>query len=318
MTLLRLTIVSFRLCSLAIAVAMPATGAPVQPHCAVAGSSPATPALGDLWRFPDAALQAGLERILSDQGLQEPVRAQRIAVVIADITDPARPKVAAINGDEMMYAASLPKIAILLGAFDRARREGIALPETIAADAEQMIRYSSNPAATRVLDWAGRDRLLDLLQSPELRLYDPAHNGGLWVGKAYAAGPAYRRDPLHNLSHGATAMQAARFLYLLETGRLVDPDSSRRMKAMLANPGTRHKLVAGLAARPQATLYRKSGTWKRHHADAALVESGGNTFILVAIADDPSGGDWIASLAAPLHDLVAPASPAAPRAGEGH
>ncbi len=55
-----------------------------------------------------------------------------------------------------------------------------------------MIRYSSNTSATRVLEWVGRDELLALLQSPGLRLYDPRHNGGLWVGKDYASTNAFR------------------------------------------------------------------------------------------------------------------------------
>jgi beta-lactamase class A len=53
--------------------------------------------------------------------------------------------------------------------------------------------------------------------SPRYRLYDPRHYGGLWVGKDYAKSGLWRRDPLHNLSHGATAMQVARFYYLLKT-----------------------------------------------------------------------------------------------------
>jgi beta-lactamase class A len=35
--------------------------------------------------------------------------------VVVDITDPQRPRMAEINGQEMMYAASLPKLAVLLG-----------------------------------------------------------------------------------------------------------------------------------------------------------------------------------------------------------
>ena len=76
----------------------------------------------------------------------------------------------------------------------------------------RMIRNSSNSAATEILQRVGMDYLAELLQSPRYRLYDPERNGGLWVGKAYGKTPAWKRDPLHNLSHGATALQVARFL----------------------------------------------------------------------------------------------------------
>lgn len=260
----------------------------------------------ELWDFTDKTLQAGLEGVLGEQGLLEQARAGHLAVVVADITDLAAPRVAGVNGDEMLYAASLPKIAILLGAFDKAQRLGIPFPPELQADVVQMIRYSSNEAATRVLGWVGREELLALLQSPRFRLYDPAHNGGLWVGKDYASDNAYHRDPLHNLSHGATAMQVARFFYLLEAGQLVDAVHTREMKAVLGDPGIDHKLVKGLASRPEARIYRKSGTWKRFHADGALVESGDRRLVLVVLADDPRGGDWIASIAAPLYDLIVP------------
>jgi len=258
----------------------------------------------DLWASRDAGLQRGLEDLLRAQGLTSAAAADRLAVVVVDVTDPAAPRVAEVNGDRMMYAASLPKIAILLGAMDSIQR-GRAVPDAaIERDIEQMIRYSSNAAATRVLAWVGRDRLLALMQSPRLRLYDPDHNGGLWVGKDYGGSPAYSRDPLANLSHGATAMQVARLFQLLEGGYLLDPENTARMKEVLGNPGIHHKFVKGLASRPGATVYRKSGTWQQFHADGALVESGGRKLVLVGLAEDPHGGDWLAGIAAPLHDLV--------------
>ena len=258
----------------------------------------------DFWSSMDGRLQAGLDEILQKHGLTEAVRSGRLAVAVADITDPDAPRVATVNGDRMMYAASLPKIAILLGAMDKMQRDRIVPDDSLSADIVQMIRYSSNAAATRVLQWVGRDPLIQLLQSQRLKLYDPAHNGGLWVGKDYGGNPAYRRDPLHNLSHGATAMQVTRLFYLLESGQLLDASRTALMKSALSEPGIRHKFVKGLEQRPEATIYRKSGTWRQFHADGALVESGGRKLVLVGLADDPKGGEWLASIAAPLHDLV--------------
>jgi len=143
-----------------------------------------------------------------------------------------------------------------------------------------------------------------LLQAPGVKLYDPARNGGLWVGKDYGGNPAYRRDPLHNLSHGATAMQVARLFQMLEGGSLLDAERSARMKAALGNPGIRHKFVKGLAGRPDAVIYRKSGTWQQFHADGALVECEGRKLVLVGLAEDAKGGDWLATVAAPMYDLA--------------
>jgi beta-lactamase class A len=76
------------------------------------------------------------------------------------------------------------------------------------------------------------------------------------------------------------------------------------MMQALSNPGIQHKFVKGLAARPGIEIYRKSGTWKNTHADSALVVSHGKRLILVGIAEHADGGEWLARLAVPLHDLI--------------
>jgi beta-lactamase class A len=168
-----------------------------------------------------------------------------------------------------------------------------------------MIRYSSNQAATRMLNRVGKQYLATLLQSPRYRLYDRSRNGGLWVGKPYGRGQAWKRDPLHHLSHGATTFQVARFYYLLETGQLVSPELTREMKAMLGNPGINHKFVKGLGQyRPGSTIYRKSGSWRTYHADSAIVERNGRRYIAVAIANNRHGGQWMKRLIVSLDDLV--------------
>ena len=48
-----------------------------------------------------------------------------------------------LNGDAMMYAASLPKIAILLGAFVQAERGKLVLDEPTLASLNRMIRNSA-------------------------------------------------------------------------------------------------------------------------------------------------------------------------------
>jgi beta-lactamase class A len=250
-------------------------------------------------------LQANLESRLKHLKLDAPVRRGELAVALVDVTDPQHPSLAQVNGDEMMYAASLPKIAILLAAFERIHEGRLELNDENRELMANMIRHSSNSAATELIHRVGRNYINKVLTSPKYRLYDERYNGGLWVGKEYAKGVAYKRDPLHNLSHGATAFQVARFYYLLETGQLVSPALSREMKQMLGDPGIRHKFVKGLMEiSPEAQIYRKSGTWRNWHADSAIVEHAGRTYIAVGLAQSPAGGKWLKDLIAELDTII--------------
>jgi beta-lactamase class A len=267
----------------------------------------------------DPQLQAGLEKELSGLGLAEAVHNKCLSAALVDITDPASPRLATVNGNEMMYAASLPKIAILLGAFERMSRGEMARDQETIQKLTSMIRRSSNQAATDMLNRVGKSFLADLLQSPRYRLYDPARNGGLWVGKNYDASPAWKRDPLHHLSHGATALQTARFYYLLATGRLVSPAFSQEMKTILGDPAIHHKFVQGLEnARPGSHVFRKSGTWQDYHADSALVERDGRRYIAVGLAKSPQGGKWLSRLIVAMDDLIFHPGSAAPRFARFH
>lgn len=259
----------------------------------------------NLRRRHDTALQTALNRMIDDLDLDEAAADRRLGVSLVDITNPDNPRVASVNGDLMLYAASLPKIAILLAAFERIEQGQLRYDNELRNQLTAMIRKSSNSAATEVLDRVGRSYVNRLLASDRYRLYDRRHNGGLWVGKAYAKGSAYQRDPLHNISHGATAMQVARFYYLLETGQLVSKSASREMKRIMAHPEVEHKFVGGLmAARRGATLYRKSGTWGEYHSDSAIVEHAGRRYIAVALAQDNDAEDWLRNLIVAMDDTI--------------
>ncbi|MCB1740265.1 MAG: serine hydrolase [Gammaproteobacteria bacterium] len=254
----------------------------------------------------DPGLQKGLVTMLGRLHLDQAVREGRLSVALADISELDLPRVASVNGDRMLYAASLPKIAILLGAFVEIERGHMRLDEPTRRSLTDMIRVSSNRDATAMLNRVGKRKLINILRSDRFRLYDPTVNGGLWVGKEYGKSAAYQRDPLHNLSHGATALQTARFYYLLETGNLVGPRLTREMKRMLGNPGIRHKFVKGLADIPGVRIFRKSGSWRHWHADSAIIEQGPYKYILVGLAEDADGGRWLESIARGAHRLVVP------------
>jgi len=257
-----------------------------------------------LWDCGDPKLQRQLTTILQDLGYDRPIREKRMAVSLVDITDLDHPRVAEVNGNTMMYAASVPKLAILLGAFVEIREGRMTLDEETRNSLTEMIRFSSNQEATRMLNRVGKQRLLEILESNEFDLYDLDGNGGLWVGKEYGKSPAYQRDPLHNFSHGATAMQVARFYYLLETGQVVGKELSAEMKAILSQPGINHKFVKGLRLYPGVEIFRKSGTWQRWHGDSALVEAGDVRYIVVGLIEDPRGEEWLTTMIKPIHELM--------------
>lgn len=271
-------------------------------HALPAGSINHSPPL--LTEAADRSLQIRLENLVRKQGLWRAVERGELALLLAIVTDPLRPRLAELNGHRMMYAASLPKIAILFGAAVAIEEGRLVLDEALHQDMVDMIRVSCNPCATRVLEQVGREELIELLQSPEYGFYDPEGEGGLWVGKDYGPVPAYHRDPLHNLSHGATAFQVARFYYRLESGTLVSPAYTELMLEALSKPAIAHKFVKGLQGVQGVRLHRKSGTWRDYHADSALVRSQDQTYIIVGLSHHPSGGKWLAQLAGPLNELV--------------
>ena len=264
----------------------------------------------DLTETCDPVLQKGLEQCLISLNLKKATNHKSLSIVLVDITDPSSPRMAYVNPNEMMYAASLPKIAILLGAFERISNGEMTLDKKIRQKLARMIRNSSNLAATEILNRVGKAYLANLLQSSRYRLYDPQKNGGLWVGKEYSKTGTWKRDPLHNLSHGATALQVARFYFMLQTGRLVSPELSRQMKSILANPAIEHKFVKGLkSVHPDSRIYRKSGTWKQYHSDSAIIEHDGRRYIAVALAKNHRGGKWLSDLIVAMDDLIFKSAP---------
>jgi beta-lactamase class A len=283
------------------------------------GSNAAGPGYPALRESFDPAFQEALSKALEEEfrgQYREAVETKKAAFVVVDITDLQRPRVAAVNPDTMLYAASLPKIAILLGAFVKIERGEMPLNDDTRGEMTRMIRKSSNQDATAVLERVGFEDLAAILTSEKYRLYDPKTGGGLWVGRDYSGGPVWQRDPLNNISHGATALQTARFYYLGITGRLVSADYRDELAQIMSNPGIEHKFVKGVhETNPDARIYRKSGTWKQFHADSGIIvdEKGGYRYIIVALLEHPKGADALARFAEVVDETVKalhpPASP---------
>ena len=264
------------------------------------------PRYPDLWDSTDPELQTALEQMLAGMhpDFMKAVKNQKLAVAVVDVTRLQEPRVASVNGDLMLYAASLPKIAIVLGAFVEAERGDLELNSEVMEELNQMIRKSSNKAATSVLNRVGIEDLATILQSPQLRLYDPEHNGGLWVGRPYSKGPAWKRDPLHSLSHGASAMQAARLYYLIITEQAVTAEHHHMIGEIFSNPAIQHKFVKGMRDKPDAEVFRKSGTWRQFHSDSGIVTRPDMEYIVVALADHEGGGEGLVELIVAIDNLM--------------
>lgn len=251
-------------------------------------------------------LQQSLDAVMaSNPSWSRLVRSKRMSIGLVDLSGP-EPRFARVNGNEMMYAASLPKIAILLAAYVSLEAGTLADTPEIRQDMADMIRVSSNSAATRMIDRIGMERIDQILMDPRYDLYDESRGGGLWVGKRYAKEGRRLPDPMHGISHGATATQICRFYYLLATEKLVGPEWTQQMMDDLSDPQLNHKFVYAIKRRaPEATLYRKSGTWRTWHSDSVWVKGKGwRNYILTAMVDSTDGERIIRELLPAIEPLL--------------
>ncbi|MEJ1223717.1 serine hydrolase [Sediminicola sp. 1XM1-17] len=242
------------------------------------------------------------KQLMSNPHWKRLIEQKKMAVGIVDLNDPNNAKFARVNGNYMMYAASLPKIAILLSAMDAIDKGELMETAEIKRDMRLMISKSDNQASTRMIDRLGYEKIESVMTDPKYEFYDKQLGGGLWVGKRYGGGGDTNREPLKNLSHAATVTQVCRYYYLLANGQLVNEKRSKQMLAIMENPELHHKFVNTLdQIAPTARLFRKSGSWRTYHSDSILVwgNEPNRRYILVALVDD-AGGEQI------IRDLVKP------------
>lgn len=252
-------------------------------------------------------LQAYLEKeLMNNPEWKNLINQHKMAVGVIDLSDIDNVKFARVNGNQMMYAASLPKIAILLTAMDAIEKgELIETPE-ISNDMKLMISKSDNQASTRMIDRLGYDKIEAVMLDKKYQFYDKV-NGGLWVGKRYGGGGDTNREPLKNLSHAATVTQVCKYYYYLATGKLVNQNRSKEMLDIMENPALHHKFVNTLdQIAPDARLFRKSGSWKNFHSDSILVwgKDPNRRYILVALIDDSNGEQIIRNLVKPVEKVL--------------
>lgn len=239
----------------------------------------------------DTSFQALLiKRLNQNKKWKRLIEQKKMAVGLVDLRDPLNAKYARVNGNVMMYAASLPKIGILLAAEDALEKGELEDTPEIENDLRLMISKSDNAAATRMIDKLGYDKIEEVLTDPVYDLYDEDYGGGIWVGKRYAKTGERHPEPMKGLSHAATVSQVCRYYYMLAYGKLVSFERSKMMLDLMVNPELHHKFVNTLEkVAPKAKLFRKSGTWQNFHTDSVLVWGPDRRYILVALIEDPDG-----------------------------
>lgn len=253
-------------------------------------------------------LQSDLDReILKNPTWKNLIDKKKMSIGVVDLSNPNEAKFARINGDYMMYAASLPKIAVLLASMDAIENGELTETDIIKKDMRLMISKSNNQATTRMIDRLGYEKIESVLTDPKYEFYDEDKGGGLWVGKRYGSGGDTNREPLKNLSHAASVTQVCRFYYLLANGKLVNEKRSKQMLDIMVNPDLHHKFVNSIEQiAPMAKLYRKSGSWKTYHSDSILVwgKNPNRRYILVALIDDQRGEQIIRNLVKPIEKIL--------------
>jgi beta-lactamase class A len=256
--------------------------------------------------FPavDAALQQRVEAIDVSLRARWEISEAQTSVGVLDLR---MLRLAMVRPDRIDYAASVPKIAILLGWF-AAHPAASDLDATTRHELGLMIKQSDNELAAKFSQQLGLTFIRGVLD--RYGLYDAKTGGGIWLGKHYGKGGERVVDPVGGHSHAATVRQLLRFYLLLEQDKLVSPGASATMREVFRSPDIPHKqdkFVAGLAGREGLEIRRKAGWWEDWNLDTAVVAGPERHYLIVAMTHHPRGEDYLRAFAAAVDDLLAPA-----------
>jgi beta-lactamase class A len=246
-------------------------------------------------------LQAKLEKIDADLRAKYGITPEQTAVGVLDLNTL---RLAMIHPDREEYAASVPKIGILLAYFQLHPDAATNLNAQTRHELGLMAKASNNEIAAKFSRELGLRQIQAVLNS--YHLYDTNHGGGIWVGKHYGQGDERYGDPVGNNSHAATVRQLLRYFLMLEQGKLVSPAASKTMREIFASPDIPHddiKFVKGLAS-CDVQIIRKWGTWQNWLHDSAVVTGGGRHYLLVALTKHPNGDEYLVELARAVDGLM--------------
>jgi beta-lactamase class A len=253
----------------------------------------------------DAALLKKLLAIDAQVRARYGMAPEQTAIGVLDLKTS---RLAMIHPDRIDYAASVPKIGILLAYFQLHPEAATHLDAQTRHELGLMIKVSDNEMAAKYSQQLGLKRIQQVLDS--YGLYDAQHGGGIWVGKHYGQSRERYGDPLAGHSHATTVRQLLRFYLLLEQGKLVSPEASRTMRTIFETtdiPHLRDKFVKGLAGQDVQVL-RKSGWWEDWFHDTAIITGQARHYILVAMTHHPKGDDYLADLAVAMDEVMVAAS----------
>jgi len=249
----------------------------------------------------DSSLQRKLETIDARLRGEYGIATNETAVGLLDLQ---RVRLAMLNPDRMEYAASVAKIGILLAYFQAHPDAATNISQEVEHALGEMVKISSNEMAARFSRDLGLAQIQETLN--RYQFYDTNHGGGIWMGKHYGKGGERIGDPLGNNSHAASVRQLLRYFLLLEQGKLVSAEASKKMREIFASPAIPHdeiKFVKGLAGR-DVKIIRKWGTWENWFHDCAVVTGPGRHYILVALTHHPKGDEYLVDLGKEVDDLM--------------
>lgn len=250
-----------------------------------------------------ASLQSEVESIDARLRAKFGLSTEQSAVGVLDLKTL---RLAMIHPDREEYAASIPKIGILLAYFQLHPEAITNLDATTRHELGLMTKASSNEMAAKYSQALGLKPIQAVLDS--YHFYDTNHGGGIWVGKHYGRSDERYGSPVGDNSHAATVRQLLRYFLLLEQGQLISPAASRVMRDIFASPEIPPddiKFVKGLAGR-NVQILRKWGSWEDWQHDSAIVTGSGRHYILVALTRHPNGEAYLIELAKAVDDLLCP------------
>lgn len=249
----------------------------------------------------DAKLQAQLETLDAELRAKHGLTEADAATGILDLR---QMRLAMIHPDRIDYAASVPKIGILLAYFVKHPDAATHLDPVVRHELGMMAKQSSNEMAAKYSREMGLKEIQEVLNS--YGFYDAAHGGGIWVGKHYGPNSERIGDPVANHSHAATVRQLLRYYLMLEQGKLVSPEASKTMKEIFDSPDLphdQHKFVKALAGR-NLHILRKWGEWEDWQHDTAIVTGPRRHYIIVALTHHPNGDAYLEDFARAVDDWM--------------
>ncbi|HYO79204.1 MAG TPA: serine hydrolase [Thermoanaerobaculia bacterium] len=250
----------------------------------------------------DRELQQRIEEIDARLRAKHGMTTEQAAVGVLDLE---RPRVAMIHPDRIEYAASVPKIGILLAYFHLHPEAATSLDAETQRELGLMVKASSNEMAAKHSRAIGLREIQQILN--QYGFYDATRGGGIWVGKHYGPNSERIGDPVADHSHGATIRQLLRFYWLLDRGELVSAAASRKMRELFLSPDIPHddhKFVKALAG-PNVVLLRKWGSWQNWLHDSAIVEAPGRRYAIAALTQHPAGDAYLEDFAREVDAVMA-------------